>query len=147
MIDSSRNTDDGLGAKLKRLPAEIMLLVEKKLELWAIQFAETVADKTSALITQLVAVILLLSGLFFVFFGTAFWLNELLASTWAGFVLQGAVFLFLGLIVLVWKNAFWRKSIQKSVATSILTGMGYGTDSDNPKKTPASVKEGSDVQR
>lgn len=111
----------GLGAALRKIPADIQLYVEKRLELWALRVSLKVADITSASVSVLAGVVMVLTGLFFLLMGTGFLLNELLDSAWLGFAVQGSGFLILGMLFVSWKNAFWRRSIRSAVFSKVLS--------------------------
>jgi uncharacterized membrane protein SirB2 len=115
-----------LTGKLKRIPAELLLLVEKKLELWAIQASSAAGEKAADLISQLAGVLIFLTGVVFLLFGSAFWLNTVLQSPWMGFAVQGIFFVVLGLIFLQWKRAAWRKALKRNISQALLNSTGFG---------------------
>ncbi len=119
-------TDSDITGKLKRIPSELLLLVEKKLELWAIQFSSAAGQKAADLISQLIGVVVLLTGVLFLLLGSAFWLNTVFQSPWMGFAVQGAFFVLVGLIFLQWKRAAWRNALKRSISQSLLNSTGFG---------------------
>ncbi len=120
--------EQDLTGKLRKLPGEIQLLVEKKLELWGIQLASSLSESVAATVVKIAGVFLLFTGLFFLLFGTAFLLNEIFRSSWLGFMAQGGFFVLLGLLFLGLKNAFWKRSIKNAVLQSLLKSFGIAAD-------------------
>jgi uncharacterized membrane protein YqjE len=90
---------DHLLDRLKKLPNEIRLLIEKKIELYMIEFVEKFSNGFSKLLASIVSFLVFLLGITFALFAAAFFIGELLDSYALGFSAVAVLILIVGLVV------------------------------------------------
>jgi hypothetical protein len=90
---------DHLLDRLKKLPNEIRLLIEKKIELYMIEFVEKFSNGFSKLLASIVSFLVFLLGITFALFAAAFFIGELLDSYALGFFAVAVFILIVGLVV------------------------------------------------
>lgn len=110
---------DNIALQLKRIPAEIRLYIEKRIELTGIILSEQLSDSISKAGHKIAGVLVLLIGVDFALIALAIFLGDLLNNLALGFFLTALPFLIAGLLFINLKPA---RLIDKT-RDQILTGM------------------------
>lgn len=110
---------DNIALQLKRIPAEIRLYIEKRIELTGIILSEQLSDSISKAGHKIAGVLVLLIGVDFALIALAIFLGDLLNNLALGFFLTALPFLIAGLLFINLKPA---RLIDKK-RDQILTGM------------------------
>lgn len=131
--------EQNLTSRLKQIPADLLALLERKLELLGLKIADSIAESVSSVAVKAAGGLLVVTGSLFLLIGSALFLNELFNSNWLGFVVQGAFFVVIGIISIVWKNSFWKLKIRSSIMNSLLTSMKLAEQKQlsQPAESPA----------
>lgn len=109
-------TGDSISERLKRLPSEVRIIVEKRIELAMLDVGEKLSATSGKAVTSLLMLLLVGFAFLFLFIAVALFLGDVLRNPAGGFMLV-AVFLFV--------TAFfsWRllpNVIERKVKTSLL---------------------------
>jgi uncharacterized membrane protein YqjE len=111
---------DHLLERLKKLPAEIRLLIEKRVELYVIEFGDSVSKNASKAIAGIISGLVFLLALVFALFALAFFVGDILDSTAAGFAVVAALLLVIGLVVYLLSPDLIETRFRDSIAAAFL---------------------------
>ena len=115
--------------------AEELLLQLKAYFTTEIELAKlTAADKFSKLVSNLIAIVLaatvLLLFILFASISLAFFIGELMYKTWAGFLIVGAFYLLIGIIIWITRGKFITNPIMNSIIRQLFDKDKQETDED-----------------
>ncbi len=86
-------TEDSISDRLKRLPSEVRVIVEKRIELAMLDVGEKLSTTSGKAVTALLLLLLLAIAFLFLFIAIALFIGDVLRNPAGGFMLV-AVFLF-----------------------------------------------------
>jgi uncharacterized membrane protein YqjE len=86
-------TEDSISERLKRLPSEVRIIVEKRIELAMLDVGEKLSATSGKAVTSLLMLLLVGFAFLFLFIAIALFLGDVLRNPAGGFMLV-AVFLF-----------------------------------------------------
>lgn len=86
-------TTDPLSDRLKRLPTDLKLILEKRFDLFVLELGERIGATAGKLVVAILMVILMAFGILFVLLALAMFLGSVLRNPAGGYALVG-VFLF-----------------------------------------------------
>lgn len=93
------NDDQTITERLRKLPGEVKLLIEKRAELLALNISELITDTITKMIYKIAGGILMLIGLFFLLHTLAIFLGELLESMPLGYLIVSMTVILVGLLL------------------------------------------------
>ncbi len=111
---------DHLLERLKKLPAEIRLLIEKRVELYTIEFGENLSKNAAKAIAGLVSGLVFLLALVFALFALAYFVGDVLDSTAAGFSVVAALLLVVGLVLYLLSPELIEARFRDKIAAAFL---------------------------
>ncbi|HAC15460.1 MAG TPA: hypothetical protein DCE78_05875 [Bacteroidetes bacterium] len=116
---------DHLLDRLKKLPSEIRLLIEKRIELYVIEFGEKFSNGFSKAIASILSFVVFGLAIIFALFAAAFFIGDMLDSYAIGFSVVAAFLLVVGLVVYLLSPELIEVKVRESIASVFL-------DNDNP---------------
>ncbi|MEX0772484.1 MAG: phage holin family protein [Balneolales bacterium] len=93
------NDDQTLAERLRKIPGEIKLLVEKRAELLALNISELITDTITKMVYKIAGGFLMLIGLIFLLHTLALFIGELLESFPLGYLIVAMVVILVGLLL------------------------------------------------
>ena len=132
---------DQLLERLKKLPAEIRILIEKRVELYVIEFGENLSTNASKAIAGLVSGLVFLLAFIFALFALAYFVGDVLDNTAAGFAVVAALLLVLGLVVYLLSPELIESRFRDKIAAAFL-GSKFDEEAtrSEPKELPEQTK-------
>lgn len=129
---------DHLLDRIKKLPTEIRVLIEKRVELYVIEFGEKLSKHAAKTITSLISLGVFLLAMIFALIALAFFVGDVLDSTAAGFAVVAALLLVLGLVVYLLSPELIESRLRDSIASAFLD---TNTESQPPSDSPRLLKD------
>jgi uncharacterized membrane protein YqjE len=129
---------DHLLDRIKKLPTEIRVLIEKRVELYVIEFGEKLSKNAAKTIASLISLGVFLLAMIFALIALAFFVGDVLDSTAAGFAVVAALLLVLGLVVYLLSPELIESRLRDSIASSFLE---TNTDSQPPRDSQKLLKD------
>jgi hypothetical protein len=106
--------------ELDNIVAELRLYVEKRIELISLTISEQVSLIAARSIQQLIGILLIAAGAFFLWFGVGFLTGDLINNTGLGFLIASIPVLLFGYIFLNQKSAKITENIQAELIHNIM---------------------------
>jgi len=132
---------DHLLERIKKLPAEIRLLIEKRVELYLIEFGENVSKNAGKAIAGIISGLVFLLAIIFALIALSFFVGEVLDSTASGFAVVAALLLVIGLIVYLLSPELIEARFRDSIASAFLGATKEESTTDtNTKQLPRDSK-------
>ncbi|MEX0684907.1 MAG: phage holin family protein [Balneolales bacterium] len=95
-----KTTDDPtLTERLKKLPVEIKLLVEKRAELLALNVSDMVTSTITKMIYKIAGGLIMFIGLIFLLHTLSLFIGQLLENIVLGYLIVSAVIILIGLVI------------------------------------------------
>lgn len=135
---------DHLLERIKKLPAEIRLLIEKRVELYVIELGENLSRSVAKAIGSLVSITIFGLALVFALIALAFFVGEVLDSTAAGFAVVAALLLVVGLVVYLLSPELIESKLRDSIASAFL---GNKIESNSNESTQKQLNESNTDER
>lgn len=132
MHNTGENSED-----LKDVVAELRLYVEKRIELISLTISEQVSLIAAQSFQQLIGILLIAAGIFFLWFGVGYLVGDLVNNTGLGFVIASLPVLLFGFIFLKQKSSNITQSIQAELISKVMENV----DQHLPSKKSHSQKE------
>jgi uncharacterized membrane protein YqjE len=139
--------NDHLLDRIKKLPVEVRLLLEKRIELYVIEFGENVSKNASKVISGLVSGLVFVLALVFGLFALAFFVGHVLNSNAAGFAVVSALLLVFGLVVYLLSPELIESRLRDKIASVFLgphdfqESVKYKTDQNKGKNDSQTTSE------
>lgn len=114
--------------RIKKLPAEIRLLIEKRIELYTIEFGDKLSRSASKAIAGLISGLVFTIALIFGLVALSLFIGDLLQSYAAGFGVVTVLLFVLALVVYLLSPDLIEHRIRDSIARSFLESDGNKTD-------------------
>jgi Zn-dependent protease with chaperone function len=111
---------DKINERLKRLPSDIRLIIEKRIELYLFEFGDKFSSKFAKLASKSATFFILLLGIIFLLMSLAYFLAELLGSTALGFLIVAVIIFVFSLIIYTLSPELIEHKVRKSIAMSLL---------------------------
>jgi uncharacterized membrane protein YqjE len=121
---------DKINDRLKRLPADIRQIIEKRIELYVFDFGDKFSTKFSKIVSKSTTLIILLLGLVFLLIAVAYFLADLLDNTSLGFLVVAVVLFVFALIVYILSPELIENKVRESIAKSFMDGEAIEVNSD-----------------
>ncbi len=135
MQDSDEHTE-----KLKSITAELRQYVEKRIELASLTISEQVSLVASQSLQQLIGILLIAAGAFFLWFGVAFLVGDLIDNTGLGFVIASLPVLIFGYVFLNRKSSKMTERIQAELMRKVMESVERNLPA-NQTQTENSLKK------
>lgn len=135
---------DHLLERIKKLPAEIRLLIEKRVELYVLEFGENVSKNAGKAIAGIISGLVFLLALVFALFALAFFVGEVLDNTAAGFAVVAALLLVVGLVVYLLSPELIESRFRDSIARVFLGATKEDNTVETTTKQLPAKKESTD---
>lgn len=128
---------DHILERIKKLPAEIRLLIEKRVELYVLEFGENVSKNAGKAIAGIISGLVFLLAIIFALIALAFFVGDILDSTAAGFAVVAALLLVAGLVVYLLSPELIEARFRDSIASAFLGATKDDTTTaSRPKELP-----------
>lgn len=121
---------------LKKLPAELKKLMEKRIELFSLEIGERISRLITNALYRVVGVIFLSLGMILVLFAAANFVGELLNSDGLGFIVVAAPILILGLLFATLRPRFMVTATRNRMLQQFMTGLGEQIGKSGEKENP-----------
>tara|TARA_R110002096_G_scaffold87831_1_gene201424 strand:- start:15404 stop:15817 length:414 start_codon:yes stop_codon:yes gene_type:complete len=133
---------DLLGQGIKNVTKDLKSYIEARMELLVLNGSEKATQILGQTVQQLFVISIVMIGLLFTLLGLGFYLGELLESNAYGFFLIGAITLFFGILLLIFKPKGIAQKVQAQFMEEILAGLeDQNTEVESPKFLPTTKKE------
>ncbi len=133
---------DLLGQRIKNVSKDLKSYIEARIELLVLNGSEKATQIIGQAVQQLFVVLIVLIGLLLSLIGLGFYLGEVLKSNAYGFFLIGALFLIIGLLLLLIKPKGIAKKVQAQFMEEVLAGLeDQNTEGESPKFLPTKKQE------
>ena len=140
---------DHLLDRLKKLPSEIRLLIEKRIELYMIEFGEKFSYGFSKAVASVVSILVFLLAITFALFALAFFIGDLLDSNALGFSVVAAFLLIVGLVVYLLSPELIEARVKDRIASAFLDdyqSLSEKSKTPFPTETPSTLNKNSGNQ-
>lgn len=114
--------------RIKKLPAEIRLLIEKRIELYIIEFGEKLSQSASKAIAGLISGLVFAIAIIFGLIALSLFIGDMLESYAAGFGVVTVLLFVLALVVYLLSPDLIENRIRDSIARSFLESDAKRTD-------------------
>lgn len=114
--------------RIKKLPAEIRLLIEKRIELYIIEFGEKLSQSASKAIAGLISGLVFAVAIIFGLVALSLFIGDMLESYAAGFGVVTVLLFVLALVVYLLSPDLIEHRIRDSIARSFLESDAKKTD-------------------
>lgn len=111
---------DHILERIKKLPAEIRLLIEKRVELYVLEFGENISRNVGKALAGIISGLVFLLAIIFALIALAFFVGDILDSTAAGFAVVAALLLVVGLVVYLISPELIEARFRDSIANAFL---------------------------
>jgi uncharacterized membrane protein YqjE len=139
---------DYLIDRLKKLPTEIRLLVEKRIELYVLEFGEKLSKNVAKILANLVSVLIVVLAVVFALIALSLFVGDVLQSSAAGFAVVAALLLVCALVVYLLSPDLLEQRFRNSIASAFLdsdeeSSSQTGEATRNPIMGPDDTQEDS----
>ncbi|MBK9505700.1 MAG: hypothetical protein WBP31_07925 [Chitinophagales bacterium] len=117
--------------ELRDFADDVKEYINVRLQIIGLNVTEKVAFALSNFITNGLSIILLLITIVFISFGGAFWLGALVGNTAQGFLLMGAFYLFVFILI----RLFFSKGIKSLLMNILIHDLTNDKDDDTNDQT------------
>ena len=134
--------------QLRQIVADLQAYIEKKIELKSLEFQEKGAVVAAAAISNLLGIILLVVGLFFLLVTAGLGLGELFGNTTLGFLALSILLIVVGGYIYATKRNALKKRLERQISSFLdeaLAGVGSDAQSE-ADKAGTSPKPGAQTQ-
>lgn len=111
---------DKINERLKRLPSDIRQIIEKRIELYLVDFGDKFSFKLARLVSKFVTFFILILGFVFFLMAVAYFLAELLGSTALGFLIVAVIIFVLSLLIYVLSPELIEQKVRNSIVMLLL---------------------------
>ena len=133
---------DLLGQRIKNVSKDLKSYIEARIELLVLNGGEKATQIIGQAVQQLFVLSIVLIGLLFSLIALGFYLGEVLNSNAYGFPIIGALFLVIGLLLLLIKPKGIAKKVQAQFMEEVLAGLeDQNIEGESPKFLPTTKQE------
>lgn len=114
------STQDHLLDRIKKLPGEIRLLIEKRIELYMIEFGEKFSQGFAKAVAAIVSILVFGVAIIFGLFALAYFIGDLLDSYASGFAVVTALLLVISLVLYLLSPELIEEKVHERIASVFL---------------------------
>ncbi|MCH8487491.1 MAG: phage holin family protein [Candidatus Cyclonatronum sp.] len=130
--------------QLRLIVADLQAYIEKKIELKSLEFQEKGAVVAAAAISNLLGIILLVVGLFFLLVTAGLGLGELFGSTTLGFLMLSLLLIIVGSYIYATKRNALKKKLERQISSFLDDALAGATSEMPGDKQEAGQQERSE---
>lgn len=125
---------DKINERLKRLPSDIRQIIEKRIELYLVEFGDKFSFKLARFVSKSATFFILTLGFVFFLMALAYFLAELLGSTTLGFLIVAVIIFVFSLIIYVLSPELIEHKVRKSIVMLLLDEEDDEREINEPRK-------------